>query len=125
MKESSSKNILLVDGSQAVRQRLTLMLSMHKTLNLYEAGDGLDAVDKLIERDFDLVIIDIKMPLMDGLSLVRRVRGEISLKIPILIVSTLGKVTDKVQNPGLSADSYITKPVQAPDLINEVTSLLN
>lgn len=125
MGEPGRKSILLVDDSRSVRQLLKLMLGMHMTLDIYEAGDGVEAVKKLKERDFDLVITDIRMPNMDGLSLIKRVRGEISLEVPIIVVSTMGSEADRDKGLKLGANSYVTKPIQAPDLITEVTNLLS
>jgi two-component system chemotaxis response regulator CheY len=119
------KCVLLVDDSMAVRQLLRIMLGTHLTLDIYEAGDGVEAISKLMEKDFDLVITDIRMPQMDGLSLIKKVRGEISVDVPIIVVSTLGKEADRDEGLKLGANSYVTKPVQAPDLIREVTSLLS
>jgi two-component system chemotaxis response regulator CheY len=119
------KCILLADNSKAVRQLLKFILGMHMTLDIYEAGDGLEAVNKLIERDFDLVITDIRMPNMDGLSLIKRVRREISLEMPIIVVSIQGNEADRDEGLKLGANSYVTKPIQAPDLLREVTNLLN
>ena len=115
----------MVDDSRAVRQLLKFILGMHMTLDIYEAGDGLEAVNKLIERDFDLVITDIRMPNMDGLSLIKRVRREISIEMPIIVVSTMGKEAVRDEGLKLGANSYVTKPIQAPDLLREVTNLLN
>ena len=114
-----------MDDSRAVRQLLKFILGMHMTLGIYEAGDGLEALNKLIERDFDLVITDIRMPYMDGLSLIKKVRREISLEMPIIVVSTMGKEADRNEGLILGANSYVTKPIQAPDLLREVTNLLN
>jgi CheY-like chemotaxis protein len=119
------KCILLADNSKAVRQLLKFILGMHMTLDIYETGDGLEAVNKLIERDFDLVITDIRMPNMDGLSLIKRVRREISLEMPIIVVSIQGNEADRDEGLKLGANSYVTKPIQAPDLLREVTNLLN
>ncbi len=125
MDGTSRKCILLVDDSRAVRQLLKFILGMHMTLDIYEAGDGLEALNKLIERDFDLVITDIRMPNMDGLSLIKRVRREISHEMPIIVVSTMGKEAARDEGLKLGANSYVTKPIQAPDLLREVTNLLN
>lgn len=125
MGEPGRKSILLVDDSRSVRQLLKLMLGMHMTLDIYEAGDGVEAVKKLKERDFDLVITDIRMPNMDGLSLIKKMRGEISLEVPIIVVSTMGSEADRDKGLKLGANSYVTKPIQAPDLITEVTNLLS
>ena len=125
MEQTEIKSVLLVDDSRSVRQLLKFMLSLHTTFDISEAGDGLEAVNILIAKDFDLVITDIRMPQMDGLSLIRQVRDEISTDVPIIVVSTRGREADRDAGLELGANSYITKPVQAPELIREVTSLLN
>ena len=125
MGDTEKKSVLLVDDSRSVRQLLKFILGLHMTLEIREAGDGLEAVHKLMENSFDLVITDIRMPHMDGLSLIKRVRREISPEIPIIVVSTLGREADRDEGLKLGANSYVTKPVQAPDLIREVKNLLN
>ena len=125
MDGTSRKCILLADDSKAVRQLPKFILGMHMTLDIFEAGDGLEAVNKLVERDFDLVITYIRMPNMDGLSLIKRVRREISFEMPIIVVSTRGNEADRDEGLKLGANSYVTKPIQAPDLLREVTNLLN
>jgi len=125
MGDTGRKSILLVDDSRAVRQLLKFMLSSHMTLDIQEAGDGVEAVNKLEEKEFDLVITDIRMPRMDGLSLIKKVRSDISPEIPIIVISTLGKEADRDAGLQLGANSYVTKPIQAPALISEVRDLLS
>ncbi len=125
MDGSLKRKILLVDDSRAVRQLLRLMLTRHMGLDISEAGDGKEAMEKLSLTPYDLVITDIRMPRMDGLSFIREVRGSMSLKVPIIIVSTLGGEEDRDEGLLLGADSYVTKPVKAPDLIREVADLLS
>ena len=81
MGDSDRKSILLVDDSRAVRQLVKFMISRHIDSDIQEAGDGVEAVDKIKDQDFDLVITDINMPNMDGLSLVKKVREEKHLTV--------------------------------------------
>ena len=124
MGDSDRKSILLVDDSRAVRQLVKFMISRHIDSDIQEAGDGVEAVDKIKDQDFDLVITDVNMPNMDGLSLVKKVREEMDLKVPIIIVTTMGKEQDRDAGLNLGANSYVTKPIQAPELMREVTNLL-
>ncbi len=124
MGDSDRKSILLVDDSRAVRQLVKFMISRHIDSDIQEAGDGVEAVDKIKDQDFDLVITDINMPNMDGLSLVKKVREEMDLKVPIIIVTTMGKEQDRDAGLNMGANSYVTKPIQAPELMREVTNLL-
>ncbi len=118
------KNILLVDDSRTVRQLLKLVLAKHLACDITEAQDGLEAVKLLNSSTYDLVITDINMPNMNGLALTRKIRGELSLDVPIIIVTTMGKEQDRDKGIALGANSYVTKPIQAPGLIREATNLL-
>jgi two-component system chemotaxis response regulator CheY len=119
------KNILLVDDSRTVRQLLKLVLAKHLSCEITEAQDGLEAVKMLSKATYDLVITDINMPNMNGLALTRKIRGELALDVPIIIVTTMGKEKDRDKGMELGANSYLTKPIQAPGLIREATNLLS
>ena len=121
---SDRKSILLVDDSRAVRQLVKFMISRHIDSDIQEAGDGVEAVAKLKDQNFDLVITDINMPNMNGLSLVKKARDEMDLDVPIIIVTTMGKEQDRDTGLNLGANSYVTKPIQAPELLREITKLL-
>lgn len=124
MGDSDRKSILLVDDSRAVRQLVKFMISRHIDSDIQEAGDGVEAVAKLKDQNFDLVITDINMPNMNGLSLVKKARDEMDLDVPIIIVTTMGKEQDRDTGLNLGANSYVTKPIQAPELLREITKLL-
>jgi two-component system chemotaxis response regulator CheY len=85
-----------------------------------------DALRKLAgDTRFDIILTDINMPIMDGLKLVRRVRSDEALKaIPIVIISTEGSAEDRQRALALGANAYITKPIQAPQVIATVKELL-
>jgi DNA-binding response OmpR family regulator len=122
---NSKKNVLIVDDSRAVRQLLKMVLQRHVNCNLMEAEEWQDAYEKLKSGSFDLLITDINMPRMNGLSLIGRVRNELSLRIPIVIVTTMGHEEDRDAGLNLGADTYITKPINAPHLVETVTGLIN
>lgn len=125
MAEQVKKKILLVDDSRTVRQLLNLVLKKHIFCNITEACDGQEALQCLTKDNFDLIVTDINMPNMNGLSLISRVRGEMHLKVPIIIVTTLGREMDRDLGLELGADSYVTKPINAPMLVREATDLLS
>jgi two-component system chemotaxis response regulator CheY len=96
-----------------------------KNLKVTEADDGVDGLRKLASGKFDLILTDINMPIMDGLKLVSRVRGSESLRsIPIVIITTEGAAEDRSRALALGANAYITKPIQAPQVIAKVKELL-
>jgi len=117
---------LIVEDSPMMRQLLVFALSRLKNLSVMEADDGVDALKKLAAGKFDIIIADINMPIMDGLKLVKRIRSDAVHKdVPIMIVTTEGAEEDRQRALALGANSYITKPIQAPQVIAEVKNLLN
>lgn len=116
---------LVVEDSPTMRQLIVFALSRIKTLKVVEADDGVDALKKLSQQHFDILITDINMPMMDGLKLVSMVRkDEVHKEIPIVIITTEGAQEDRQRALSLGANAYITKPIQAPQVISKVKELL-
>ncbi len=116
---------LVVEDSPMMRQLITFALSRIKNLSVVEADDGVDGLKKLAQGRFDIVITDINMPIMDGLKLVKRIRSDaIHKDVPIMIITTEGAEEDRQRALQLGANSYITKPIQAPQVISKVKELL-
>lgn len=119
------KRILVADDSRAVRLLLRMMLERCISCEVIEAEDGQDALEKLQSCSFDILITDINMPRMNGLSLIGRIRKNLNLPIPIVIVTTLGHEEDRDAGMNLGANTYITKPINGSFLVNTVMGLLN
>jgi two-component system chemotaxis response regulator CheY len=120
-----SLTALVVEDSPTMRQLIVFALSRIRGLAVVEADDGVDALKKLAGTRFDIILTDINMPIMDGLKLVKRVRGDEALKtIPIVIITTEGAEEDRQRALALGANAYITKPIQAPQVISKVKALL-
>jgi two-component system chemotaxis response regulator CheY len=116
---------LVVEDSPTMRQLIVFALSRVKVLKIVEADDGVDALKKLSQQHFDILITDINMPMMDGLKLVSMVRkDEVHKDIPIIIITTEGAQEDRQRALSLGANAYITKPIQAPQVISKVKDLL-
>jgi two-component system, chemotaxis family, chemotaxis protein CheY len=116
---------LVVEDSPTMRQLIVFALSRIKVLKVVEADDGVDALKKLSQQHFDILITDINMPMMDGLKLVSMVRkDEVHKDIPIIIITTEGAQEDRQRALSLGANAYITKPIQAPQVISKVKDLL-
>jgi two-component system chemotaxis response regulator CheY len=124
----SNKSLLVVDDSATFRQLLCMSLSRVegiKGASITEATDGQDALNKLRSGSYDMVLTDIRMPNMDGLELVRRVRGEMGRKdIPIIIISTKGAEEDIELGMSLGADGYLSKPISMVHLRELVSNFL-
>jgi two-component system chemotaxis response regulator CheY len=116
---------LVVEDSPTMRQLIVFALSRVRSLKVVEADDGVDALKKLSGQKFDIIITDINMPMMDGLKLVSMVRkDEVHKDIPIIIITTEGAQEDRQRALSLGANAYITKPIQAPQVISKVKELL-
>jgi CheY-like chemotaxis protein len=96
-----------------------------KESDITQATDGLDALEKVKCGEYDLVLTDIRMPRMDGLEFVRRVRGELKRNdIPIIIISTKGAEEDIETGMSMGANGYLSKPISMLRLRELVNSLL-
>ena len=120
----SKKKILVVDDSRTVRQLLKMILVRSLSSQVTEAEDGLEAVKALKNDSFDLVITDINMPNMDGLTLVNKIRTEMGLKVPIIIITTMGKEADRDRGLMLGANTYLTKPFNGPNVVKTAMQLI-
>ncbi|ENK1242038.1 response regulator transcription factor [Clostridium sporogenes] len=85
-----------------------------------QAFHGLEAVEKFQGEEYHMVIMDIMMPVMDGIESMRRIREK--SKVPIIILSAKGEDSDKIIGLGMGADDYIVKPFSIPELIARVKS---
>jgi two-component system chemotaxis response regulator CheY len=116
---------LVVEDSPMMRQLLVFALSRVKNLRVTEADDGVDGLRKLAGNRYDIILTDINMPIMDGLKLVKRVRTDPMHKdTPIVVITTEGSEEDRQRAIALGANAYITKPIQAPQVIAKVKELL-
>jgi DNA-binding NtrC family response regulator len=119
---SVSGRILLVDDDQAFRVSTATLLT-DEGHRVAEAADGQAAVDALKGGDFDLILMDLRMPGVDGIQLVEVLRrwGE---NVPILMISGFGTVETAVEALHTGADDFLTKPVEPDVLIGKVADLL-
>jgi len=124
----SGKTVLVVDDSATFRQLLCMSLSRLDGISqgdITEAFDGQDALEKLKQADFDLVLTDIRMPNMDGLELVRKVRNDLNRQdLPIIIISTKGSEDDIKLGMSLGANGYLSKPISMLKLRELVSEML-
>jgi two-component system, OmpR family, response regulator MprA len=114
--------ILVVDDEPAVQQALSRAL----TLERYEvalSSDGGDALERLTDSSYDAVILDVSMPVFDGLEVCRRVR-ESGNRTPVLMLTAREQVDDRVAGLDAGADDYLIKPFALRELMARVRALL-
>lgn len=117
--------ILVVEDSPLMRQLITVSLKRFQGADIVEAEDGVVGLKKLKSETFDLVILDINMPIMNGLKLIGHIRSDDTLKaLPIMVVTTEGVEEDKARALELGADVYLTKPVDGRDILATAKKLL-
>ena len=117
--------ILIVEDSPTMRQLLAFALKRIPGVEIVEARDGMDGLRKVTTDHFDLALVDINMPVMDGLKLIHLIREEESLRaMPIVVITTEGAEADRARALALGADEYLTKPVQAGRVLAVAKALL-
>ncbi len=120
------KRFLVIDDSAAMRQLITFALRRMGQVEIVEATDGVDALKKLPEGKYDLIITDINMPVMDGLKLVKLLKGNPTYRdIPVIIITTDGASEDRERGLALGATAYIAKPIQTSNLLEKVKEILS
>ena len=118
---SEASTILLVDDEDAVQKLLTFPLE-REGFNVVPARDGEEALQRFGAGDFDLVVLDVMLPKLDGLEVCKRIRAASS--VPIIMLTARDDEFDKVLGLELGADDYITKPFSIREFRSRVRALL-
>ncbi len=113
--------ILLVDDEQPIQTLLSFPLQ-RDGYDVVQASDGREALNRFSEQTFDLVVLDVMMPRMDGLEVCRRLRARSS--VPIIMLTAKSEEIDKVLGLELGADDYITKPFSMREFRSRVKAAL-
>ena len=117
-----SRRILLVEDDSEIAAELVIDLTS-RGYAVTHVADGLQAAALASTENFDLLVIDRMLPGLDGVALVERLRAE-GLNLPVLVLSALGTVNDKVRGLKAGGDDYLTKPVALDELSARVEALL-
>ncbi|MBW5483082.1 response regulator transcription factor [Streptomyces bambusae] len=120
--EGEAARILVVDDEPAVREALRRSL-VFEGYAVETAVDGLDALDKTASYRPELIVLDIQMPRMDGLTAARRLRAQGSVT-PVLMLTARDTVGDRVTGLDAGADDYLVKPFELDELFARVRALL-
>ena len=118
---SELNKILIVDDSQLIHSMYRLVLNRYKNCKIVDAMNGLEALDVLSrENDFNIMLLDINMPVMNGLQFMEKIKNEnIYRHIPIIVISTEGKEEDTLRALQLGATGYVVKPFK-PNMLYEM-----
>ena len=113
--------ILVVDDDREIANALDKLLTM-EGYEVVKAYNGLEALDALVQNDIQLILLDVMMPKLDGLSTTLKIREQ--KNIPIIILSAKSEDSDKILGLSMGADDYVTKPFNPDELIARVKSHL-
>jgi two-component system chemotaxis response regulator CheY len=119
-----SKSILIVDDSASIRQVVSITLK-GAGYDVVEAADGKEGLEKLDGRKIHLIISDVNMPNMDGISMVKEIKQMPAYKFtPIIMLTTEGSDDKKQQGKDAGAKAWIVKPFQPAQMLQAVSMLV-
>src|SRR3954454_23827266 len=114
--------VLLVEDDPATRQSIELMLKSD-SFNVFTTDLGAEAVDLGKLYDYDIILLDLNLPDMSGYEVLRSLRVS-KIKTPILILSGIAGIEDKVKGLGCGADDYMTKPFHKDELVARIQAIV-
>lgn len=115
-------NILVIEDNIKISDNISYILK-NENYNYTIALDGNDGYQKAITNEYDLIILDLMLPGMDGFEILEAMRAN-NINTPVLVLSAKGLVDDKVKALDLGSDDYITKPFAASELLARIKSIL-
>lgn len=121
IKEKEIKTILVVDDEPAIRDLLKYNLE-REGYHIIEASDGIEGINVALEQKPDIILLDIMLPKLDGLSVCKRIKN--SMTIPIIMLTAKSEEIDTILGLELGADDYITKPFSVRELAARVKANL-
>ena len=119
---SERPKVLVIDDEPGVRELISEALSLSE-ITAVQAADGLEALSFLRRERFDLLILDINMPKLDGLALLEKLRTE-GMSVPVLMLSARADKADINQGLRTGADDYLTKPFSIEELVLRVKTIM-
>jgi two-component system chemotaxis response regulator CheY len=118
--------VLVVDDSKVMREMIAACLRPDSRLAITQAASGLEAIERLSLKAFDMLVLDLNMPDIGGLEVVEFVRSQDKLAtLPILIVTTRAEDDSRARILAAGATRYMTKPFAPDAILTEVQSLLD
>jgi two-component system chemotaxis response regulator CheY len=125
MQSFENKRVLVVDDSETMRMFIFFhLIKLLPGVQLMEAVNGLDAIEKLNHQDVDLILTDMNMPELDGAGVIRAVRQVFKRDTPIIVITTKGEYMDRERGLALGANGYLTKPLNILQFREKILSYL-
>lgn len=121
MKEQSY-SILVVEDDKEIRQGIEIYLR-NQGYQVYQAANGLEGLEVIKSKELHLVILDVMMPVMDGITMLMKTR-DLGYEFPVLMLSAKSEEVDKIMGLNMGADDYISKPFTPLELLARVNSHL-
>jgi DNA-binding response OmpR family regulator len=115
--------VLLIDDEKEMRLLISMCIK-NEDMIIDEAASGQDALKKLAEVAFDLIILDIMMPSMDGFEVLKQIRNELEMDTPVILLTALGETEQIVKGLQLGADDYVMKPFEPRELVARIESVV-
>lgn len=118
------KKILIVEDDQHIRKLLNILIRK-EDIQIDEAVEGNEALEKLASNTYDLVILDIMMPNVDGFQILKSMRETpATVSLPVIVVTAKTEDKDLMKGYSMGANYYITKPFEPQDLIHSIELIL-
>ena len=118
------RNVLVVDDSKTMRGILSKTISRYADFNIIEAGDGVDALEKMQNGNIRLIFLDYNMPRMNGIEFMKNIRSQSEYKnIPVVMLTTESEEAKVRSGYVAGATVYMTKPYQPEALIKVVEAM--
>jgi DNA-binding response OmpR family regulator len=115
-------NVLIIDDEASLLEKLAVVL-IKELYTVETAADGRQGLDKIWNDHYDLIILDIMLPYLSGLEIIKVVRAE-CIETPVLMLTAKGDIEDKIKGLDLGADDYLAKPFSIPELLARVRALI-
>ena len=120
---TKNKKILIIDDEESIRDGCTQVLS-RKGYQVESTGDALKGLEMALRNIYDIVLVDIRMPKMDGLEILKKIKVERSISAKVIIITGYGSIPLAVEAMRNGASKFLTKPYTAPDLREAVEEAL-
>jgi len=118
-----TRRILLIDDDDSLRKLFGFVLR-RKNYDVVEAANGLEGVEKVKAETFDLLIVDVMMPMLDGIGFLSILRTELKIETPVLVLTSMDRSGSEAEILSAGATAVSLKPLGHSDLLQRVESLL-